>query len=264
MIQQIQQGYETGEIFSYTGYEPPTVQQLDKLRESIIAHVGHIQESIVRVGDALLQARKLVKHGEWGTWLHANFLWSEKTARNYMNVAEAFKTETVSDLNKIDSSVLYMLASPRVPEAAREVALEEARNGGAVTKARAKEIIAKEIIAKEIIAEPEPELPDGAESEPSQPYGPYHPETDGGCDDSICPGGQCEGCYRAAILESRQNGLEYDRLIGIRIGMMISLLEAILAKANGLGGDTIFPEYSFSEGMIDHCWKILMDQISDL
>jgi hypothetical protein len=137
-----QQGYETMEQYSYAGYAPTTRQELEHISSTIHERIINIRDSIIEIGDMLTKARGLVKHGEWGDWLQANFQWSESTARNYMNVVSTFgKSATVADLANINTSALYMLALPSTPGEAREQALAESRGGEQVGKARAKEII---------------------------------------------------------------------------------------------------------------------------
>lgn len=65
-----------------------------------------------------------VPHGQWLPWLDAEFGWSDRTARSYMQVAEAFKSETLSDFSgvTIDATALYALSAPDVPQAARRIA----------------------------------------------------------------------------------------------------------------------------------------------
>src|SRR4051794_4788134 len=58
------------------------------------------------------------------------FGWSDETARKFVRVSEAFgaKFQPGWDL-PIDTSALYLLAAPRVPEALRVEAVERAEAG---------------------------------------------------------------------------------------------------------------------------------------
>jgi hypothetical protein len=51
--------------------------------------------------------------GQWLPWLEDEFGWAERTARRYMEVAEAFKSATLADLT-IDATALY--ARPETAE----------------------------------------------------------------------------------------------------------------------------------------------------
>lgn len=49
------------------------------------------------VGEKLSEAKRQVKHGEWGSWLQRNFALSQTTAQRYMNFAEATKDANSSN-----------------------------------------------------------------------------------------------------------------------------------------------------------------------
>jgi hypothetical protein len=75
--------------------------------------------------------------------LRLEFSWAERTARNFMAVAQQFgKSATLADL-PIQPSAAYLLAAPAVPDLAREVAIEKAKTGEQITVAKAKEIMAE-------------------------------------------------------------------------------------------------------------------------
>lgn len=53
----------------------------------------------IAVGHTLIEAKALVRHGEWEAWLSANLQMSGRTARGYMQLARCgIKTATVADL----------------------------------------------------------------------------------------------------------------------------------------------------------------------
>src|SRR5262245_16411051 len=76
-------------------------------------------EDLIAVGNDLLATKAALPHGQFGPWLEAEFGWTERTARNFMAVAEAFgpKTEIISDL-AIAPTAAYLLAAPSTPEEA--------------------------------------------------------------------------------------------------------------------------------------------------
>src|SRR5262249_26841287 len=93
----------------------------------------------------LLQAvKEALPHGQFTPWLKAEFGWSERSAQNFMSVAEWFgpKTEIIADLT-IQPTAAYLLAAPSVPDEAREKAVERAEAGEQITTAVAKEILAE-------------------------------------------------------------------------------------------------------------------------
>lgn len=69
-----------------------------------------VVEAIVESGADLLSIKDQLPHGAFGDWLRAECDMSERTARNFMAAARAFKgkTATVADLTP---TTLYMLAA---------------------------------------------------------------------------------------------------------------------------------------------------------
>ena len=88
---------------------PPLAQRAQRIRDL----VGVARTCIIEIGRELIAAKTEVEHGEWLDWLETEFGWAERTARNYMTVAEAFKSATLADMVlTIDATALYALASP--------------------------------------------------------------------------------------------------------------------------------------------------------
>ena len=87
----------------------------------------------------LIAAKAEVAHGEWLPWLKEEFGWSEETARNFMQVAEAFKSATLADFSglTIDATAPYAQAAADVPQEALKK--EGAIGDAAPAAARAKE-----------------------------------------------------------------------------------------------------------------------------
>ena len=70
---------------------------------------------VVEIGEFLVEAREYVEHGDWLPWLEREFLFSERTAQNYMAAYEfSLKYATVADL-KLTIGALYDLASKIIP-----------------------------------------------------------------------------------------------------------------------------------------------------
>jgi hypothetical protein len=110
----------------------------DRIRERIKKTV----EAIIEVGNDLLAVKEALPHGQFLPWLRAEFGWSERSAQNFMNVAEQFKSAKIADL-PIQPSAAYFLAAPSIPVEARERAVEKAEAGEEITLAAAKEIVAE-------------------------------------------------------------------------------------------------------------------------
>jgi hypothetical protein len=70
-----------------------------------IAHAGVksaakvAAEHAIEAGQALIEAKALLKHGEWLPWLKEHLGFSDRTAQLYMKIVRlGFKSETVADL----------------------------------------------------------------------------------------------------------------------------------------------------------------------
>lgn len=103
--------------FDYSSLDGDTQQKVQKLADKIRQKNRDIISCIIEVGNDLLMVKSSVGHGNFGAWLKHEFNWSEKTVQNYMNVAQMFKSETVTNLgldpNKLNLSATgaYALAS---------------------------------------------------------------------------------------------------------------------------------------------------------
>jgi Protein of unknown function (DUF3102) len=84
--------------------------------------------NIIEIGEHLTAARNLCDHGQWLPWLEREFGWSDRTALNFIRVHEMSKSENFSDLS-VPVSVLYLLARPSTPEAARREVFDRAERG---------------------------------------------------------------------------------------------------------------------------------------
>jgi enoyl-CoA hydratase/carnithine racemase len=87
----------------------------------------------------LIAAKEKAGHGQFGAWLSAEFEMGFTTARQFMRVAERFGAESAKFAD-LKPSVLYLLASPTVPEddaqaLAAKLAAKEIENTVAATKA---------------------------------------------------------------------------------------------------------------------------------
>lgn len=102
---------------------------------------GQITRAFIDIGLELIAAKKEVGHGDWGAWLQTEFSeeygLTERTARNYMNVAERFgNRKTFSDLNS--STLIKMLTLPEGDEDAFVEA--QAAAGRPIEKQSAREV----------------------------------------------------------------------------------------------------------------------------
>lgn len=128
--------------FNYELLESKLADKIRTAADRIRDRVKKTVEDIVGVGSDLLIVRESLQHGQFGAWLKAEFGWSERSAQNFMSVAEKFKSANFADL-PIQPSAAYLLAAPSVPDEAREKAFEKAEAGEEITFTTAKEIVAQ-------------------------------------------------------------------------------------------------------------------------
>jgi hypothetical protein len=130
----------TGQLSRYTaaGLAEKVAWSLEARAAKIIS-IG--RRGILEMGQELLAAREEASHGTWTAFL-ARCGIEERTARNYMSVAERFgdKPEIISDLSPTS---LYALAAPSAdPIVVQEIITEMKRGAPAPTVAQVKERLA--------------------------------------------------------------------------------------------------------------------------
>ena len=76
---------------------PPSLDvTLMQLEEEIKLHLNQINQHIIELGKQLIQAKSLVPHGQWQTWLQNNFQLSYPTATKFIKCAERFPNDSIT------------------------------------------------------------------------------------------------------------------------------------------------------------------------
>src|SRR6516164_8584484 len=105
--------------FDYADLPNDEERQFIQRQATLIRDLGRrTAESVMAIGKALTEVKERLLHGTWLPWLTAEFGWSDRTARHFMEVYEKFKLENFSDL-QIDPSALYLLAAHKTPAPVR-------------------------------------------------------------------------------------------------------------------------------------------------
>ncbi|WP_138505850.1 DUF3102 domain-containing protein [Nostoc sp. PA-18-2419] len=101
-------------------------------------------QDIWEIGHKLAEVRSQLKHGQFETWLKAEFGWSRRTAYNFINVYETLAER--ANLAQIDiaTSALYLLAAPSTPQNVREELLQRAHQGETITYKSTRQVIESE------------------------------------------------------------------------------------------------------------------------
>lgn len=127
------------EVFDYDSLDAATSQFVQQQTGEIRALMKRTAQDIIEVGQRLIEVKKQLGHGRFGVWLEAEFDWTWKSATRFMNVADKFKFDNLSNLN-FDPSALYELSAPSTPEPARTEAIARASAGEPITYSTAKAI----------------------------------------------------------------------------------------------------------------------------
>lgn len=150
--------------FSYEDLDPETRIVVQQRTSEIKAIARQTAQGVLDIGAKLTEVKDRLGHGRFGYWLDLEFGWSDRTARSFMAAARSFKSEIISDLS-IAPTALVMLASPSVPEAARQEAIQQATSGQPVTVKQARQIIDQH--------RPAPAPKAAAPLPPTEPTDPY-------------------------------------------------------------------------------------------
>ncbi len=127
--------------FDYSPLEAQVAEQVKSSAETIRQQLRNTLESAVKIGQELLAVKEALPHGQFLPWLQAEFGWAERTAYNFMSVAQRFELATIANL-PIQPTAAYLLAGPSVPDEARQVAVEKAEAGEEINTKIATEIVA--------------------------------------------------------------------------------------------------------------------------
>ena len=166
---------ESGTLGSIYGTEKEIGRGIETITEEILSYKRTAGESILEIGRRLKEAKALLSHGEWLPWLSEKVEFSERSAQNFMRLADAYQNpQTLADLGASKALVLLALspverdeflsekhdvrgAEKTVPEmSARE--LEEAIRQRKIAELKAEETARELNRQKEATAEAEAEV----------------------------------------------------------------------------------------------------------
>jgi 16S rRNA G966 N2-methylase RsmD len=127
-------------VFDYSILETTVQSKISNSTLEIKNLLHRTISDIWTIGQKLCEIKQLLPHGRFGDWLREEFDWDERTAQRFMNVTTHFQQDNLTVLNS-GATVLYLLAAPSTPPAARLEALARAEAGEKITPVLAKEII---------------------------------------------------------------------------------------------------------------------------
>lgn len=94
----------------------------------------------IKIGQKLCEAKALVDHGQWGTWIKDNTEFSQSTANNLMKIFEEYGADQVSLLGDANSQTLGNMSYTKalkliaIPAEEREEFIEENNVDGLSTR----------------------------------------------------------------------------------------------------------------------------------
>lgn len=191
--------------FLYEELPEATAQSARSDADFIRSKMESIKEGIFDVGVALRRQKQALPHGMFLRWIRDEFKMSDRSARNYMNVAEVYhgKSATVSNL---DVSTLYELAAPSTPVGVRSLVEKKAAQGKMVKKSEVKKL------KRAALEKPKPEKPDDHQPSLSEPEADYragssYAEAKGKHAEPRCDGDDGSAIHALSVLESAVNTL---------------------------------------------------------
>lgn len=129
-------------LFDYDALAPTTKDIVQRRTGEIQDLMRRTAADIVDIGLKLIEVKSLLGHGNFGVWLESEFGWSYRAAARFMQVAGAFKSANLADLD-IAPSALYALASGETPEPIRQEFMQRAQAGETVAHKAVKERLAE-------------------------------------------------------------------------------------------------------------------------
>ena len=81
--------------------------ELTQIESEILSLRNQAAQNLIKIGLKLIDAKKMISHGEWGEWLNDKVGFSQRTASNLMRIAkELGNSQAISDL---EATKIYML-----------------------------------------------------------------------------------------------------------------------------------------------------------
>lgn len=112
---------DLGALIAQTMAPPEEVRDIETITGEILDAKRAGGEAILTIGRCLIEAKDMLRHGEWLPWLSERVELSERTAQKFMKLAREWSNpNTLADLGA--SKALILLA---LPEGERDSFLEE-------------------------------------------------------------------------------------------------------------------------------------------
>src|SRR6516225_8819647 len=84
--------------FDYSPLEAKVAEKVRASAETIRQQLQNTLVSAIKIGQELLAVKETLEHGQFLPWLQVEFGWSQRTAYNFMSVAERFELARIASL----------------------------------------------------------------------------------------------------------------------------------------------------------------------
>ncbi len=118
----------TGRVSIYTDLSPDAQTTAQEAVKRIDAIRGRMVEDVIQIGRELSAVKAKLGHGHFGPWLKESFDWTERTAQNFMAVAERFGSNAKA-VSHLPLTTVYALASPSTPDLVRDDVVKGIQTG---------------------------------------------------------------------------------------------------------------------------------------
>jgi hypothetical protein len=133
----------------------------DDLAREINAEHGHVErykrntiKHAIRCGELLLEMKQRVGHGNWLTWVEEHFEASERTARNYMEIAKSAAAADLSEETTMRSALRALASRSESSSKAPPLEPKEANAGLALANGHTPIEGEPHIAEAEVVQEP--------------------------------------------------------------------------------------------------------------
>lgn len=102
---------DLGRLIAQTMAQPAEERTIEAVTGDILEAQRKGGEAVLTIGRCLIEAKDMLRHGEWLPWLAEKVGYSEKTAQNFMRLAREFSNpQAIADLGA--TKALKLLALP--------------------------------------------------------------------------------------------------------------------------------------------------------
>ena len=81
---------------------------LEQIEKEIITLKNQTAENIILMGQKFIEAKKLVPHGTWGEWLESKVGFSQRTANQFMRIAQEYGSNSQA-ISNLEATKIYLL-----------------------------------------------------------------------------------------------------------------------------------------------------------